>query len=282
MRSGIAGLDHVIVAVRDLEAARRGWERLGFTTTPRGRHVGPASANYCIMFPEDYIELLAPAPDGDRPERLAAFLRHREGLMAAAFAPSGNAAQARAALLAAGVHPNEPQALGRHIDLPEGAATARFSLLTLPAEETPGLDCFICGHLTPELVRRPDWLRHPNGAGGVRGLYVLVADTATLLPAYDRLLGLHQVTTTDAVASVRIGNHRIVFLTPDDFLTMHPGLDLDPDLPLPAIVALELRVAQIEETAAYLDRAGVSVLNLGGGIAVPPREANGAYLFFTG
>jgi catechol 2,3-dioxygenase-like lactoylglutathione lyase family enzyme len=31
MRNGIAGIDHVIISVRDLERARMGWTRLGFT-----------------------------------------------------------------------------------------------------------------------------------------------------------------------------------------------------------------------------------------------------------
>ena len=57
----------------------------------------------------------------------------------------------------------------------------RFSLLSLPADETPGLDSFICAHLTPELMRRPEWLRHPNGALGLKGIHVLVESTAALL-----------------------------------------------------------------------------------------------------
>ncbi|MFZ2004612.1 MAG: VOC family protein, partial [Stellaceae bacterium] len=56
--SGIAGIDHIIVGARDLEGARRDWARLGFTLTPRGRHIGQGTANYCIMFPRDYLELL--------------------------------------------------------------------------------------------------------------------------------------------------------------------------------------------------------------------------------
>jgi len=58
MRNGIAGIDHVIVGVRDLERARVGWTRLGFTLSPRGRHIGQGTANYCIMFASDYVELL--------------------------------------------------------------------------------------------------------------------------------------------------------------------------------------------------------------------------------
>ncbi len=52
------GFDHAIVGVGDLEAARLSWQRLGFTTCPRGKHIGWGTANYCIMFADDYLELL--------------------------------------------------------------------------------------------------------------------------------------------------------------------------------------------------------------------------------
>ncbi len=50
MRNGLAGIDHVVIGVRDLERARMGWTRLGFTLTPRGCHLGQGTANYCVMF----------------------------------------------------------------------------------------------------------------------------------------------------------------------------------------------------------------------------------------
>ena len=54
----ITGIDHAIVGVRDLERARETWRRLGFTLSPRGRHLEQPTGNYCVMFPSDYIELL--------------------------------------------------------------------------------------------------------------------------------------------------------------------------------------------------------------------------------
>jgi len=164
MGNAIAGIDHAIVGVRDLEGARIGWSRLGFTLAPRGRHIGRGTGNYCIMFPSDYIELLGIVDPGDFVQNLDAFLARREGLMAVAFAPAATPDETRAALLDLQLHPSEPRPLGRQIELPEGAVMPRFSLISLPPEETPGLDCFICAHLTPELMRRPDWLAHPNGA----------------------------------------------------------------------------------------------------------------------
>ncbi|MGA8380242.1 MAG: VOC family protein, partial [Stellaceae bacterium] len=195
---GIAGIDHVIVAVRELEGARTAWRRLGFALSPRGRHIGQGTGNYCVMFPADYIELLGVVDPVDSVDRIEAFLARREGPMGLAFAPTGSAEDVRAALLGRQLHPSEPRPLARRIELSEGTATPRFSLVSLPAEETPGLDSFLCSHLTPELMRRPEWLSHPNGATGLKAVHVLVEHTAALLPAYDRLFGIVQVTTTDA------------------------------------------------------------------------------------
>ena len=282
MRNGLAGIDHVIVGVRDLERARSLWTRLGFSLTPRGRHTGQGTANYCIMFARDYIELLGLAEPDEHAERLRAFLERREGPAGVAFAPEGTVEATAEALAALGLHPSEPRLLGRSFDLPGGAAVARFALLSLPPEETPALDCVVCGHLTPDLIRRPEWLSHPNGALGIAGIHLIVEDTASLLPAYDRLFGMHEVTTTDAVACVRVGPHRILFSTPDDFETMHPGVEFAPDFPVPGIAGLELATARLERTAGHFVRSGIAFDVLPGGrLAVAAREANGTILFFA-
>ncbi|HTZ37336.1 MAG TPA: VOC family protein, partial [Stellaceae bacterium] len=183
MSNGIAGIDHIIVAVRDLEAAHANWRRLGFTPTPRGRHIGQGTANYCIMFARDYLELLGFVERDEHARRLETFLARREGAMSVAFAPERDAEATRTALAAGGLHPSTPRALGRALELPEGSVTPRFSLLTLPPEETPGLDCFVCGQLTPELVRRPEWLGHANGVTGIAAVHLHVGDPAALVPA---------------------------------------------------------------------------------------------------
>ena len=58
MPQPLSGIDHVIVGVDDLERARIAWTRLGFTLTPRGRHLQKGTGNYCIMFERDYLELM--------------------------------------------------------------------------------------------------------------------------------------------------------------------------------------------------------------------------------
>jgi hypothetical protein len=283
MNDEISGIDHVVVGVRDLEQARLAWARLGFTLSPRGRHIGQGTANYCIMFASDYVELLGVVDQNDFVQHLDSFLLQREGVMAAAFAPAVGLEELRAALLGRQLHPSEPRSLGRRLDLPEeGSVMPRFSLMSLPAQETPGLDSFICAHSTPELMRRPEWLKHPNGAFGLRGIHVLVEGTAELLEPYDRLFGIQQVTTTDAVVSVQIGRHRILFSTPDDFSTIYPMLDIGADFRLPGIVSVEFAIGSREDTADYLTRRKVPFEEIAeGSLAVPAREANGAILFLS-
>jgi hypothetical protein len=98
MSNGIAGIDHIIIGVRDLEAARRQWRRLGFSVTPRGRHIGQGTANYCVMFGRDYLELLGFVERDEHARRLETFLARREGPMSVAFAPEHSADETAAAL----------------------------------------------------------------------------------------------------------------------------------------------------------------------------------------
>jgi hypothetical protein len=283
MDNGIAGIDHIIVGVGNLERARLGWRRLGFTLTPRGRHIGQGTANYCVMFRRDYLELLGFVEREEFSHRLEGFLAQREGPMSVAFAPLRNAAATRDALTELGFHPSEPRALGRALELPEGSVVPRFTLLSLLPDEFPALDCFVCGHLTPELVRRPSWLSHPNGASGIKLVHLLVDDPAALAPAYARLVGAEQVAASDHGVAVKLGRNRLSFTTVAQFREAHPGVAVPENFPLPGIAALELGVRSRKRTGDYLKKAGVAFDELPDGrLAVGAGEANGTVILFAG
>ncbi|TAN63575.1 MAG: VOC family protein, partial [Magnetospirillum sp.] len=149
MPRAITGLDHVILAVRDLDTAAAAFQRLGFTLSARGEHAEWGTANRCLMFGDDYIELLAAVAEGEPADRLRTFTATREGLMGLVFGTTDAAADADRL----GLEP--PGGLSRAIPSATGPVLARFVAGVLPPEITPGVAAFLCQHLTPEVLRQP-------------------------------------------------------------------------------------------------------------------------------
>src|ERR1700709_305410 len=52
------GLDHIVHAVRDLDAAAALYQRLGFTVGPRNRHPW-GTQNHIVQLPGFFLELLS-------------------------------------------------------------------------------------------------------------------------------------------------------------------------------------------------------------------------------
>jgi hypothetical protein len=281
MAGPTSGIDHVIIAVRDFDRVDMSWTRLGFRLTPRGRHLQRGTANYCIMFARDYIELLGIVDRAQDLAGLDAFLARREGIRGIAFA-SEAAEVTAAALTRRGLHPGAVRELARQVELPQETIVPRFRLVALPGEETPGLDAFFCQHVTPELMRQPGWLAHPNGAVGLHGVTAIVEDTAALADAYEELFGAAAVTMTDEVLTVHAGAHRIVFATPDDFSALYPEAAPARALALPAVALLTLASRDLDVTMDHLTQWQVAYEPLADGmVLVPGEEANGATLLFT-
>ena len=289
MAHGITGIDHALVGVGDLEGARRRFERLGFTTTPRGRHDAWDTANYCIMFAGDYLELLgtvAPARTTGGLDRLLA--ERGEGLAGIALA-TADTAQAHAALAASGLAAAAPQALGRSLETPEGALRPSFTLVHLTPEAAPlshesletHFRVFRCQHRTPELMRRPEWLTHANGAAGIAAITVVTEEPGRLGHAFERLFGAGATAMTDDTLAVFTGNGAILFVTPEDLAVLYPGVATE-DVPLPYIAGLSLKVADPERTAECLAAAGVPFTRgAEGAVRVAPKDACGVVLQFA-
>jgi hypothetical protein len=280
MRASLRGLDHVLVGVKDLAAAARTWSRLGFTCAPLGRHVGRKTGNHCIMFADDYVELIGIVdPDGPASRLDDILARQGDSLIAAALAPVSPEA-AHDELTRAGLAPQDIVLLRRPIEAPDGSpAEAQFRNFDLPLAATPGVRLFFCAHLTPELVRRPDWLRHANGARGVAGITVAVADVDAAAEALERLFGPGSVTRSDGVATVQAGRQQLIYATPDDLPALYPEIEGLEDIPAPRGVALRVTVADADAAAGHLESAGVPhVAAADGALFVAPAHANGVLL----
>jgi catechol 2,3-dioxygenase-like lactoylglutathione lyase family enzyme len=279
MAGAITGIDHLLIDVADLEAARRAWSRLGFTLTPRGRHPQWGTGNYCMMFPSGYLELIGviDADEYARNESRRARRRAGHGLSAMALA-TDDADAAKAELDAHGIVTDGPKDLSRQLELESGTVEPRFHLLHLPEGASPALPLFLCRHLTPELVRRPDWLLHDNGARAIASVAVPCDDPPATLAAYERLLGPGAVTMTDEMVVLRIGGASIVLVRPHDMETLFPDV-LPEEGPKPAVVTL--KVADLDKTAVVLAAGRVPFGRESRAISVAAEDATGVALVFT-
>jgi catechol 2,3-dioxygenase-like lactoylglutathione lyase family enzyme len=141
-------LDHVIVGVRDLEAATKSYSALlGRAPSWRGSHPGLGTANTLFRVENTYLELLAPVGEGGT----AAMLRARletdgEGLVGLAFG-TDDAEACASELRARGLSPTDPvSGTGRD---PERTHERSWKNVILPPNETRGPLVFAIEHLSP-------------------------------------------------------------------------------------------------------------------------------------
>jgi len=197
-------LDHIVIAVTDLDRAMADYRALDFQVLPGGQHPGRTSHNALVVFADGaYLELIAwraPAPEERWYRTLSA---HGEGLVDYALLPP-DTAQALADAQARGLHTLTGPLDGGRLR-PDGARlrwqTARHATPDVP---------FLCGDLTPRALRVPEGSvrQHPNGAQGVAEVTVAVHNLDATLARYRALLGAQAdgaaATMEESIHSARI------------------------------------------------------------------------------
>lgn len=277
----ISGLDHVIVGVRDLEAARRAFAHLGFVVSPRGSHIGWGTANYCIMFPKDYVEILGIVDATQFTNNLDRFLATREGLMSLAYA-CDDAGAAAEALRGRGIAAEGPKDLKRNLELPDGTVQPAFKLTHLPAAVSPAASSFICQHLDRPMVWQDQWLAHENGACDVLSVTGVVAEPGDAAVAYGKLFGPAAVSTGRGCIEVDVGGATVRLTAPGGLSRLYPGMLALPDHPPPWLSGMRLAVESLTATAAALDARGVPYFRDGDRVLrVPPEMACGVVIEFA-
>ena len=176
-------LDHVVFyAGTDLPALCRQFEALGFFLTPLGHH-DSGSINRLVILDGAYIELIgfeAGVSPGIRPELQA----QAPGLNALAFrdGPGGPPAARPAGAFRA------PLNLARPVTSGKASGVARFRTTTM-TEALQNFRVFLCEHLTPEWVWRPEWQAHANGAQRIERIRVGATEAARLRASIGAVMG---------------------------------------------------------------------------------------------
>jgi catechol 2,3-dioxygenase-like lactoylglutathione lyase family enzyme len=241
-------LDHVVADVRDgIEEAARAFAALGFQLTPRGHHT-LGSVNHLAMFATDYLELLGfGAVGASRPE-LAPFPVGLNGLVFKA--DDADAVHAHA--LAFGLPILPVQSFSRPVEFDGAQLDARFRTTRLDPEKVPMGRVYFCEHRTPELVWRPEFQSHPNGARAIARVIVATGNPARTSSLFRALFGPEAVAEKDGGCVIRAGAAQIGLRVPTAIAEEFGESAAEPAGRTEYLAALELKVGSLARTAERL------------------------------
>lgn len=282
------GLDHVVHAVRDLDAAADFYARAGFQVGQRNRHPW-GTHNRIIQLPGFFIELLEVA----EPEKIVPFapgqfsfgafqrdfLKTHEGLSMVLLASTDARADAKL-FDEAGIGGFEVFEFEREGAGPGGAPVkVAFSLAFARDRLSPHAGFAVCQHHFPQNFWNPARQVHGNGTVGVGGL-ILVADN----PA-DHHIFLSAFTGVRVLHSNSIGVKSV---------TPHGDIDL---MEVPSfrdqfgvaktmagegaeLSGLRFEVCDLDRLEAQLRASGIAHHRRVGRVVISPEAAFGATLIF--
>lgn len=175
------GINHVVLAARDLDRIRSLYAALGFTLTATGQHPF-GTANAVVQLHGTYLELLTINRPQDIVEHqpgafsFSAFnrdyLARHEGFSMLVL-DSEDAAADRAAWATQGLQVYAPFDFARQARLPDGTdVTIGFSLAFTSLPAAPWIGLFSCQHLRPDYFAQPRFMTHRNGARRVSEVWI--------------------------------------------------------------------------------------------------------------
>jgi hypothetical protein len=253
-------LDHVVVDVRDrMDEAARVFAALGFQLTPRGYHT-LGSMNHLAMFATDYLELLGFGEGGASRPELAPFPIGLNGLVF----KTNDADVVHAHALAAGLPILPVQSFSRPVELDGAHADARFRTTRLDPGRIAMGRVYFCEHRTPELVWRPEWQSHPNGARAISRVIVATGDPRRTASLFRALFGPDAVTERETSCLVRAGSAQVELTVPGAIAEEFGDASAAPGGRTEYLAALVLKVSSLADTAERL--RGVP------GVRIEPRR----------
>jgi hypothetical protein len=281
-------IDHLVLAVRDLEAARATYRRMGFTPTPPARHPF-GTANSVIQMEGSYLELLAVAEPTAIPEPTETrfsfgafnrdYLGRREGLSMVALRSEDVEAD-RAAFAKHGLPTYEPLTFERMATGPDGVERpVGFSLaFTSDARTHGGAGFFTCQHLRPENFWRPEFQRHANGALRVDSAVFVTRDPTDFHIFFTWFAGQHDILATSLHVKFDLGPSSLDVLSPVGFAAFF-GEDAGDDPR--RITGYRVAVADLKATRRLFEANGVRFRTLSGALVVASDFAHGAAVGFV-
>jgi catechol 2,3-dioxygenase-like lactoylglutathione lyase family enzyme len=280
------GIDHIVHAVRDLDAAGEFYRRLGFTVGARNIHPW-GTHNRIVQLKTAFIELLEIGepekipPHGARAFSFGAFNRDfiaaREGLSMLILNSTDARDDARSFEAA---HISDFDVFGREAKKPDGTTVkVAFSLAFARDPASPNLGFAVCQHHFPENFWNPAFQLHANGATTMRGV-VMVADNPSdhhiFLKAFTGVSDLHS-SSIGVKAATENGEIEIM-----EAVAFRHQFGVTPEVSGEGMTlnAMRFAVTDMAKAEACLKSSGIEAQRHVGRLVVPPEAALGATLIF--
>lgn len=281
------GIDHLVHAVADLEAARATYGRLGFTLTPPADHPW-GTRNSLAQLDGNFIELLEVVDPGSMEEASfdafsfgafnRDFLVRGEGLSMLVL-DSEDAEADRAAFLARGLRVYAPFSFKRQAGQPDGStATVAFDLTFTTHPSLPDVAFFTCRNRFPGHFWKADYQRHANGARQISGAVLVAPEPAELHEFVEGFTGQRELRATSFGLDCRLARGVFDVMTPAGFTALFGECYPLGKLESPRLVAMRLAVNDLDGFEASARAAGFSPERRSGAVLIPAAELHGSTL----
>ena len=282
------GIDHLVLAVRDLEKAHAFYAALGFTLTPRAVHPW-GTTNHLAQLRGCFLELLAvPEPGKIAPAKPGEFgfgafnrdfLARREGMSMLVF-QSDDARRDQAEFAANGLHTYAPFDFGREAKLPDGTvARVAFSLAFVTDPRMPEAAFFACQQHAPKYFWKLDYQTHANGARSIAKVIMVAPEPPALADFFAKLQGREAVRIDGGALRVATARGRVVVLTPAGFAARFSGAA--PAAATPHFAAFRITGVDPAAQAVRLASAGIAHRAFNDAVQVPASAAYGVAIEFA-
>lgn len=280
----VTGIDHCVALTQDLDSTAEKYRAMGFRLSPRGTHSkAKGSANYTIMFPQDYFEILGFIAETEvnapRREMLATM---GEGLHAISCRIE-NANAAANGLADLGLKTQELNSFSRPVPRPDGSEeVASFSTLTFSPSEVPFGSVFMCEHKTPDVVWMPELLDHPNGACGLDAVLAISDTPEQDALKFARLWAHGSVSESEGCYNVATGPNSAALLlfTKEKLAKLFPDADFD-STARGAFAGIRIKTSDTERLTAFLTESQIPYSVSLGSVYLCPQYSSGILLEFV-
>ncbi|MDQ3657833.1 MAG: VOC family protein [Chloroflexota bacterium] len=247
------GIDHIVIAVRDLDQAVADYTAAGFTVTPGGEHTNGETHNALVAFADGtYFEIIAwKDPDGESDNAWLRRLQAGEGFVDYALRTADLEVEI-ARLRDEGLDVPDSTPGGRM--RPDGQAV-EWQTVRLDPSRHPSLP-FYCHSTNDITLRVPtgDATIHANGASGIHKIFIGVADLEQAAADYRIVAGItfaedaHEQPEANKWQQFRVGTYNIVLIEPDE-----PASELARSIALRGEVPIEVALKSTNEQGSAVD-----------------------------